>query len=395
MIAWTRPAEAYAWMIRHDYTSCAQCHADPSGGSLLTPYGRAQGELLLRSQYGKQADDAEPGKMKDFLWGLIPLPEPTILLGGDVRNAYLAAREKAGDAPAGTDNRFISMQADFTGQVMVDRFRANASIGFDYKGAQSNAITHRDEYNLISRVHWVGVDLGEDKQWLVRAGRMNMPFGIRQIEHTLFVRDLTRTDTKGGADHSAQQHGVSLSYNAEGIRGELMAILGNYQLNPDAFRERGYAGYIEWAPMTTLAFGASSLVTHASRDLRLGTELTRQAHGVFGRYSPIQPLVLTAEADFLINTQPGNGAGGGTHAGFASFLQGDYEAWQGLHFILTGETKRDGLANTNWSYGGWAGCAWFFAPHADIRVDGMLHHLDRSGIGSTATTFLAQFHLYL
>src|SRR5437879_3832052 len=92
MIAWARPAHAYAWMIRHEYTSCAQCHADPSGGSLLTPYGRAQGELLLRSQYSKRDADAEPGKMKDFLWGLIPLPEETLLLGGDVRNAFLATR---------------------------------------------------------------------------------------------------------------------------------------------------------------------------------------------------------------------------------------------------------------------------------------------------------------
>ena len=30
-------AEAYTWMIRHAYNGCGVCHADPSGGEVLTP----------------------------------------------------------------------------------------------------------------------------------------------------------------------------------------------------------------------------------------------------------------------------------------------------------------------------------------------------------------------
>jgi len=45
-------ASAYPTMIRNGYTQCATCHADPSGGTLLTPYGRAQSELLLSSRWG-------------------------------------------------------------------------------------------------------------------------------------------------------------------------------------------------------------------------------------------------------------------------------------------------------------------------------------------------------
>ncbi|WP_394829146.1 hypothetical protein [Pendulispora albinea] len=393
LLGWERPAHAYAWMIRHEYTSCAQCHADPSGGSLLTPYGRAQGEILLQSQYTRRAEDAEPTKLKDFLWGLVPVPEPTLLLGGDVRNMYLAARRKGENGPAVTDSRIIVMQADFTAQVAVDRVRANASIGFDHRGAAPNNITHRNEDNLISRVHWVGVDLGEEKQWLLRAGRMNIPFGIRQIEHTLFARDLTRTTTQ-----KHQQHGVALAYNGDSIRGEVMAILGNFQLNPDRYRERGYAGYIEWAPFTTLALGVSSQVAHASRDVGVGTELTRQAHGVFVRGVPIKQLVLTGEADFLLNMQPRSQVPQGTkntNFGFASYVQGDYEPWQGLHFLLTGELKRDAIDPTGWSYGGWASAAWFFAPHADVRIDGIQQHLATGNSSVSASSFLAQLHLYL
>ena len=48
----SRTAAAYPWMIRHEYTQCANCHADPAGGGLLNTYGRAQGEILMRMRYG-------------------------------------------------------------------------------------------------------------------------------------------------------------------------------------------------------------------------------------------------------------------------------------------------------------------------------------------------------
>src|SRR5450755_3845227 len=46
-------AHAYASMIKHGYSGCPVCHADPSGGELLTAYGRAQSDLLLRMRYGE------------------------------------------------------------------------------------------------------------------------------------------------------------------------------------------------------------------------------------------------------------------------------------------------------------------------------------------------------
>src|SRR5258707_8611000 len=51
-------AHAYSWMIKHGYSGCPVCHADPSGGELLTSYGRLQSGLLLRMHYGKQPGDA-------------------------------------------------------------------------------------------------------------------------------------------------------------------------------------------------------------------------------------------------------------------------------------------------------------------------------------------------
>lgn len=57
-------------------------------------------------------------------------------------------------------------------------------------GANGAAIT-RGSAKLISRLYWLGVD----RPFLLRAGRTNLPFGGRQVEHTMWVRSSTRTNT--------------------------------------------------------------------------------------------------------------------------------------------------------------------------------------------------------
>ena len=80
-------ASAYPTMIRHGYTQCASCHTDPSGGTLLTEYGRAQSQLLLSSRWGA-AKDEDPGAASKFLLGALKTPD-SVALGGWVREGYI------------------------------------------------------------------------------------------------------------------------------------------------------------------------------------------------------------------------------------------------------------------------------------------------------------------
>ncbi len=399
VLLFSESAHAYAWMIRHEYTACAQCHADPSGGSLLTLYGRAQGELLLRTPYRKRADDEEAGKVANFLFGAFDLPE-SVLLGADARSLSLAQRTSAGSLK---DVRYrffdgkrppLIMQADAQGQVTVGRFRANASAGYAYDGALAASLTRGQDQSgrAVSRAHWLGVDLGEDKQFLLRGGRINLPFGLRHIEHTMWVRSATRTDT-----NAAQDHGVAFSYSGAGLRAEVMAIAGNFQVRPDAFRDRGYAGYVELAPTQRLTVGGSSMVVHADDDLRLGTPIWRHAHGVFGRFSPLPMLVLLAESDLLVQSQPVGAINSHrTQVGTANLLQADVEPVQGVHVIVAGELYDQEPARIGPTFDVWGGAQWFFAPHADFRLDLVYEARPVSTtLTAGATTFLAQFHVYL
>ncbi|HVW23782.1 MAG TPA: hypothetical protein VHC69_00330 [Polyangiaceae bacterium] len=380
-LATPKTARAYTWMIRHGYTTCQPCHADPSGSGPLTAYGRAQGDLLLRTRYGASSEEEEPSRAAGLLWGAVDLPE-NLRFGGDVREALLAT--KVDGAPTNTQQ--ILMRADLYGDVKFGRFRAAGSLGYAPVGALGAALTRSPSENLVSRDHWVGVELDEEGAWLARAGRIALPFGLRQIEHTLWVRQTTRTDL-----NDTQQDGVALALAKGPLRAEVMGILGNYQIRPDDFRERGYSAYGEWAFDTRFALGVSSLFTRARRDIYLRVTDYRQCHGAFARYSPWAPLALLAEADFLYQSLTWNGH----RAGYAAMLQADLEPLQGFHWMLTFEAKNEG-GGVSSSFGAWSSIAWFFAPHVDVRVDGIYQSISAGpGPNIGAVSALGQIHAYL
>jgi hypothetical protein len=460
---WTEPAHAYNWMIRHGYGGCVTCHVDPSGGELLTPYGRVQSDLVLRMRYGKdsvsaassqqgtsesfdsfdsfdesdsekkekpkaeeeqgegdkaegdkgEGDEAEgdkaegdkaegdkaegdkaegeqkaaeagvggPSESSGFLWGLIEPPD-WLLLGGSIR---LAQTLKDGDYSA------FPMQLDLYGGLQFGVFRAEASIGLSYVDvgsphARAAQVTtgQGHDYNLISRTHWLGVDIaGGDV--LLRAGRINLPYGLRIPEHTMWVREATQTDRE-----SDQDHGVALAYNGSSLRGEIMAIAGNYQVNPDGYRERGGSMYLEGLLTDEFALGVSALATTAKLDrVTLDQENTvRQAYGITSRMVLAQPVVVLFEADVLLRSR--------RESGYVGFLQTDLEFIQGLHFMLTGEAldngavdgepRSDGFGKPR--FGGWISLDWFFLPHMEARVDAIFRTDD-------PFTLLSQIHVFL
>lgn len=375
-------ASAYPWMIRHAYTGCAMCHADPNGGGVLTEYGRAQSDLLLRTRFGKtvEGQEEEPAKTAGFLWGAVDTPE-WLSLGGSVRS--LLMRNMVTGAPA--TNRWIQMESDLRGYVKAGMFRASASLGYLHEGGRAAQVTSRAKDNLISRHYWLGLAFKDDL-WLVRAGRMNLPFGVRNIEHTMWVRSATRTDINDG-----QQHGAAVNYNGEKLRAEVMGIAGNYQLGPDAYRERGWSAFAEYAVAERWAVGANTLGTWALRDRATGVTTHRQAHGLMVRGAVVEQLVLLGEATMLVRAP----AGFDTAYGFVSMLQADWEPKQGLHLLVTGETLKDAREGSQTSLGGWLSAWWFFLPHVDARIDAIVRNVPTPIGDVRATTLLFQFHAFL
>ena len=463
-----RDAHAYAWMLQHQYTSCGACHADPSGGELLTQYGRMlSGDMLSmkwggssegsarvtakrrlafdpssraaaaklagkdeategekveldedaaepasaagEADAGAQPDDqtaegeqteaapaeaapaeappeAEPYDITPFMFGLVPLPE-WLLLGASYRHMNIITPQ--------SQEKFTTfpMMMDVYGQLKFGNFMAGGSIGAARVAAgspyaRSAQVTAKQgkEFNLISRTHYLGYQVGDSL--LLRGGRLNLPFGVRMPEHVMWVRSATRTDRE-----SAQQHGISANYTTETFRLELMGIAGNYQINPDEFRERGYSGYFEYFLGTKTVVGASSLVTIAKNDrfVQDKATMTRMAHGVMLRSLIGESTVVSAEIDALLRSR--------FETGYVGFVQVDYEAVQGLRFMLTGEMLDEGHSKAADApartagagkprVGGWVSASWWFLPHFDVRLDAIKRTQEDVSI-------LAQLHCYL
>jgi hypothetical protein len=339
----------------------------------------------MSMRYGSTADEAS--KLAGFLWGEVQPPEQ-LRIGGDFREGFLSLQPE--NAPL--VQQLITMQADVYADIKVSRFRAEGSIGYAPEGALAASLTKQTHDNLISREHWIGAELDDDGAWLLRAGRINVPYGVRMVEHNYLVQTLTRVDI-----NDTQQYGLALAVSKENFRGEIMGIAGNFQVHPDAFRERGYAGYFEYEPMTTLAVGVSSMFTRATRDIVYNVTDYRASNGVFLRYAPVEPLVLLAEFDSVYQSLTWNGHRGG----WGGFVQADYEPLQGFHVMLSLESMNSGQSEEPPSAGGWFSAVWFFLPHMDLRMDTIFTSAGIPASGpnpasyTNVSTWLAQFHVYL
>lgn len=387
LLSFSGKAHAYPWMIRHGFDKCASCHEDPMGGETLTGFGRVISDTTLSTRYDGTHD---PTRNAELFFGV---EEPEAWkIGGSLRYMTVLYSFPRGNAAAKT--RSFPMQIDTYGQVRLGPVRAGYSLGAAKvppgspyaKAAQVTSFNgpgtnNEGEYNLLSRSHWIGVDVSDAV--LVRAGRLNLPFGVRIPEHVMWVRNATRTDRE-----SAQQHGLAVSYSKGAVRGEIMGVLGNYQISPDKFRERGYSAYGELALSPHAAVGVSSLITHAAEDrTTLTGASTRQAHGATARLGLLPPLAVLAEADVLLASS--------RSAGYVGMVQADYEFVQGFHALVTGEVldagRPSGIASAtgagNPAFGTWLSFGWFFFTHFDMRADLVL----RQGVPVTAQT---QLHYY-
>jgi hypothetical protein len=388
-LAFPGAARAYPWMIRHGYSGCGVCHLDPSGGGLLTDYGRAQSELLMATRWSaEKAEEASPSA--DFGFGLFKLPE-WLFLGFSYRGGELFTRSSTNNdtgqqLSTATDQRWIHMLADLRAGLRIGRFRASGTIGWLPYTASGISVTSKDQNNVVAREFWAGWELG-DEAGLVRAGRINLPFGLRNVEHTAWVRSETRTDINEG-----QQYGISLLLAGETVRGEIMAIAGNYQLKPDDYRERGYSGYLEAMVAPSTALGLSSLITRANRGLSTGVPTLRQAHGAFLRWGILPQLGLLAEADVILGQRLGTGV---LESGSATWTQLDWEPIQGFHVMPAFETLKQYGDVGGLSTGEWITLDWFPWSHVELRVDLFFRQQPQAGGSTSSVGALFQVHALL
>ncbi len=372
-------ARAYPWMIRHGYSGCGVCHVDPSGAGLLTDYGRAQSELLMATRWGgEKAEEATASA--DFGFGLFKLPE-WLFLGVSYRGGELVT-----ETGGLWDTRWITMLVDLRAGLRIGRFRASGSIGWLPTAGNGISITSRDENNIVSRELWAGWELG-DEAGLVRAGRYELPFGLRNVEHTSWVRSVTLTDINVN-----QQYGFGLQLASDKLRGEIMAIVGNFNVSPDQYRERGVSGYLEAMVGPSVAVGVSGLATRAQIGLGTSVPVLRQSYGTFLRAGIIPTLGILAEADVVLSQGLGTGV---LQTSSVTWTQFDWEPIQGFHIMPAFETWKQYGNVGGVATGEWLTLDWFPWSHLEFRVDLFFRQQPQQGGSNSSAGALFQIHALL
>ena len=378
-------AQAYPWNIKHGYFGCGACHGDPSGAGVLTEYGRAQQEILMRMTYG--ANPGEEPKYSGFLFGLVDLPK-WLLLTFTYRGAAFGLSAKSPDGTVMNQTQWLNMLQDGRAMIKLGAFRAGGSLGYGESIETVPAAiwtNNAGTQQLLARDYWLGVALASE-QVLLRIGRINVPYGLRNIEHNAWVRDLTQTDI-----NVSQQTGIAASYDNGKVRTEVLLMLGNLRATDTGYREQGATGFVELKVADRAGVGLSALAGRGSSFVAGESPYLRQSYGAFARWAPWLPLTFLVEGDVFWKETLG---AGGISPNAAGWLQLDYEPIQGLHFMPAAEILRSAGTNgvgTGW----WLTLDWFCLPHTDLRLDAIYRNTPDVGGRSQILSWLIQIHVYL
>lgn len=376
ILSGTSTALAYPDFIAYGYRSCLTCHWSGDGGGGLNDYGRAvwASEITSKSIFHRNTSDEKMGENSGF-FGSKPLPwwiRPGI--------KYRGLHYYADPGSARKLERWINMQGDLNFAIPLDqdqKILTYFSYGYrpipaKYEGVQKKP----DEW--ISREHWVRWQAKEN--FFLYAGSMDKVFGIKNVDHTAYSRELTRT-TMDDQVHGVKGHVVNDNYDLFG-----MVFLGNLS-QEEELREKGVSFQFEKSWKEKAAWGVSAMSTSnkyltknaVSAQVRLG--LREQGNGFLGEIGLVDDKRKGAKAV----------------QGYYTMIQNMIKIRRGYHFTAQFENfKPDISTDESESYRYGVGLLAFPWARTEIRIQLLNYRTLVPGQASPDTwTVLSQIHLSL
>jgi hypothetical protein len=344
-------------MVRHGYINCTSCHVSPSGGGVLTPYGRSLSKEVL-STAGTDSETA-------FIYKVNP-PE-WLNLGGDVRTLQTYQ-----NSPQAISANLILMQADLEAAATYGKFTIDGTLGYSDQG---NPQLWTDY--VLSRRHYLMYKPLDELS--IRFGKFLYAYGINTPDHSITIKRGIQIDDEGTETYNLETAWLGETFNVY-----LTGIFGrpdNLSLN----REKGVTLNVSAAPSSTYKIGASYLYGVS----QTGNRSVAGPYGILG-FTP--HFFLLSEFDFEGNLL--NGDPRGRVWGLAEYQRLDYEYFQGFHGYLVQQLLRSDFKDPNTltkSYG--LGIQFFPRPHFDLVFEWQIL------IPATTTSYtdfaFFMFHFYL
>ena len=360
-------AMAYPDLVGKGYTNCITCHYSPTGGGFVNSYGSASMETFFpdSSASGFVSKHREKASVTGFdddgapqlQWGF----------GADARVMFTTL-PSAEEASAGFS--FFPMLLEVGGVVSYGKLLAYGSVG--PKPPEAGGIG----YKVFSREHWLQYRFTDT--FGLRAGRMVLPFGIRQPDHTAF----TRTDLNLG--YYGQSYAAEADYISERLAVSVAGFGGDFTEQPSQLRERGVAASVAVNFADRGSVGISGL--YGSSDL-----VDRVAGALFTRMRLVQRSYVLAEVDLQQRKSPGLVA----RDNIATFARLGWWALEQLdlyveHDWRIQESATDGsddIAQTRYL----VGSSWWLMPWVEIAPQVRVERFPATG---WYTAGFLQLHLY-
>jgi hypothetical protein len=321
-LALPRAAHAFPEMVRHGYNTCITCHVSPTGGGVLSEYGRELSREILSFRSSE--------KENEFAYGLVSLPEG-LAAGGDIRTLQTYQ-----DTPRTRSARFFLMQADLEAAYTSGRWTADATIGWDQRGE-----------TVFSRRHYLMYRPKDEL--LFRAGKYPFGYGLMIPDHRTSIRSGL------GWDQGTETYNLEGSWIGESATIHATGIFGR----PDddtLNRETGGALGASMPLGDTYKVGLSGFAGSNDTGNRVVT-------GPFGILGFSTQLVLMSELDFQFASPNASRSTTGT----AVFNRLSYEFFQGFLTFLRQEYLRTDFRNSLTTYEAYSvGVQFFPRPHWEL-----------------------------
>jgi hypothetical protein len=353
-----KSAFAYPELVRHGYTNCTACHLSPSGGGVLTSYGRELSKEILSTW----ARDGE----QSFAYGALT-PDEKIVLGVFVRGVQ-AHRE----TEVKSEGRFILMQADAEAAYNSEKWAIAGTIGRQEIRSGLNS-----EGRFFSRRHYALYRPSDN--WSIRAGKFLRSFGLNDPNHNAYVR----RELNFGFD--TETYNAELAFLGESWTSYLTYIDGS--LVGDRYvplKEKGAAWSLSYFFLEKEKVGLS--VYRGEDDSN-----KRWVAGPWWILSFPPKFFLLSEIDFQERTVKATGK---TQRGFVTTHRLGYEWVQGFIPFVSFDKKyldRNDPTSEQNAYG--LGIQFFPRPHWEIVASWQKEKLVQANKNSDLLWLMLHFYL--
>ncbi len=354
------PASAEPAFLSKQYTRCTSCHISPTGGGLLSSYGRALsgGELSTAgNRQNVDPNNVTPDPESQFLWGALGKSLGPLQLGVELRPSHIRS-----SFSGFTSTRNIWMNADLVAAVQANGWTVYGEAGRE----------PAPEVKFGSYEHWVGYESQGGVGF--RVGRFFPAYGVRFADHTSYNR------ANLGFDKYDQVYGLEFSRNTSGSLLQITLSPGLAKTFADEGRGRSFNAAARWqrdlGPTTTLV--ASGVYRAESEEA-----VKQGSAGVALGFVPTPRLTIWTQGDVRGDDVDGRS--------FVLVNETSFEAARGLWLKVSPQVL--GESGVRPQVTRLALSAMFF-PRTHINL-GTTYYRDKPSGSEPAHTWLLQLYLYL